>query len=348
MRTEENIRTEGAELLDKIAAFIKRFVFVPSDQAALALALYVVHSWAHDAAYATPYLYLHSPEKQSGKTRALEVLSLLVKNPMMAASLTDAVLFRAIEMFDPTLILDEVDTIFHGAKNESMRAVLNSGYRYSGHVWRVVKGDPEKFNTYCCKILAGINNGALPDTIRDRAIPIRMRRKPKDHTIEPFYLRDIRGSRELEEILDGIERWVKKHHDALLRTRVRPQEEISDRQWEISEPLVVIAAIMEIEDDAREALVTLFETGAEQQGVSPAQQLLIDIRDAFDVDRMPKISTRDLLERLSKAGNKGINAKLLAVLLAPYGCHPKQMRAGNTVSRGYSREDFEPIWDSYL
>jgi integrase len=45
-----------------------------SNEALVALQLFVLHTWAIDAAYATPYLAIVSAEKQSGKTKLLEVL----------------------------------------------------------------------------------------------------------------------------------------------------------------------------------------------------------------------------------------------------------------------------------
>lgn len=331
-------------LISNIQTFIERYAFLPSKEAGLVLSLYVVHSWTPDSAEATPYIYLHSPEKQSGKTRVLETMGMIVKNPLPAASLTDAALFRSIEEFNPTLLLDEVDALFNGAKNESTRAVLNVGYRKDGHVWRIVKGNPERFKTYCCKILSGINNLALPDTIRDRSIPIRMRRKPKSVSVEPFYVRDVKMSDEREKILSGLHTWSEAHGEKLKEVRPKPMEEISDRQWEISEPLVAIAMLMGIETEAREAILKLFQEGAEQEGISDSQQLLIDISKAFKENGMKKISTRVLLEKLGRDWT----GKKLANSISCYGIQPKPMRISNEVTKGYELEQFVPVFQSYL
>ena len=40
---------------------------------------------------------VQSPEKQSGKTRLLEVLGVLVREPLQVASASEAALFRTIE-----------------------------------------------------------------------------------------------------------------------------------------------------------------------------------------------------------------------------------------------------------
>jgi hypothetical protein len=67
---------DGAELLERLVWFIRRYVALSEEQAVLS-ALWVVHTHALDAADTTPYLHVKSAEKRSGKTRLLEVLSLL-------------------------------------------------------------------------------------------------------------------------------------------------------------------------------------------------------------------------------------------------------------------------------
>jgi len=67
---------DGAELLERVVWFIHRYVALSEDQALL-IALWIVHTHTLDAADTTPYLNVKSAEKRSGKTRLLEVLSLL-------------------------------------------------------------------------------------------------------------------------------------------------------------------------------------------------------------------------------------------------------------------------------
>ena len=84
------------ELLDRLELALRRFVVVTSDQAA-ALALWVVHTHAFEAADCTPYLSISSAEKQSGETRLLEVLELLVARPWLTGRATAAVLARKVD-----------------------------------------------------------------------------------------------------------------------------------------------------------------------------------------------------------------------------------------------------------
>ncbi len=68
---------DGSDALDGLVAFTKRFVSL-SEVQAIAVALWIAHTHALDAADNTPYLNISSAEKQCGKTLLQEVLSLLV------------------------------------------------------------------------------------------------------------------------------------------------------------------------------------------------------------------------------------------------------------------------------
>jgi hypothetical protein len=107
---------DGAQLLDDIAAYIRRFVSLSDSQARVA-ALFVVHTHTFDAADAMPYLAITSAEKQSGKSRLLEVLELVVANPWFTGKVTAAVLTRKVDAEQPTLLLDESDAAFGGAQD---------------------------------------------------------------------------------------------------------------------------------------------------------------------------------------------------------------------------------------
>ena len=106
---------EADTMLRTVFSFIRRFVAL-SDSQARVLALWVVHTHVFAAATATPYMAINSPEKQSGKTRLLEVLNTLVASPWMTGRVTAAVLTRKIDKDHPTLLLDESDAAFGSEK----------------------------------------------------------------------------------------------------------------------------------------------------------------------------------------------------------------------------------------
>ena len=113
--------------LHQAEGFIRRFVVLGDDEAT-AIALWVAHTHAFEAAVATPYLSISSAEMESGKTRLLEVLRLLVATPWFTGRTSTAALTRKIDKAGPTLLLDESDPAFKGDKEyaETLRGVLNT------------------------------------------------------------------------------------------------------------------------------------------------------------------------------------------------------------------------------
>lgn len=90
------------------------------------LAAWVLHTWAIDAAEFSPYLHITAAEKECGKSRLLETLEPIVCRPCMNAGITAAALLRMLDAEKPTLLLDEIDTVFGINKEaaESIRGVL--------------------------------------------------------------------------------------------------------------------------------------------------------------------------------------------------------------------------------
>ena len=185
---------DGSTILDKILVFIRRFVSLAESQAGV-VTLWVVHTRVFASADATPYLAITSAEKQSGKTRLLEVLETLVANPWFTGRVTAAVLIRKIDAEHPTLLLDESDAGFGSDKEfaEALRGVLNTGHRSGGKssccVGQGANVSFRDFSTFCPKAIAGI--GKLPDTVADRAIPIRLKRTAPGEGVERFRRRDV-------------------------------------------------------------------------------------------------------------------------------------------------------------
>jgi hypothetical protein len=91
-----DIRTQTTALLEDLVRLMRRFV-VCSDEELAAIALWVLHTHVLEAAEATPYLAITSAEKESGKTRLLETLDLVVARPWSTGGATPAVLVRKVD-----------------------------------------------------------------------------------------------------------------------------------------------------------------------------------------------------------------------------------------------------------
>src|ERR1700674_435281 len=100
------------------------------------------------------------------------------------------------------------DTVFtsRGSGAQDLRGLLNAGYRRGCGVIRSAgKGrGTERYSVFAPVVLAGIGN--LPDTVADRSIPIRMKRRADGESIERFRRRDVEP--EAQELRSRISRWA--------------------------------------------------------------------------------------------------------------------------------------------
>jgi Protein of unknown function (DUF3631) len=356
-----------AELLDRVEVFTRRFVVLTEAQATAA-ALWGAHTWALEAAQATPYLFICSAEPESGKTRLMEVLHEFVRVPLLTMNISDAALFRAIDAKQPTLFFDEVDSVFskraqeRGMKDE-LRALLNAGYRRGQVVYRMGGGNRtslESFAVFSAKALAGL--GTLPPSLASRCVRIELKRRRLTEAVEDFYPQDI--AEEASLLREGLEVWAEANLDALRAARPVRIEGVRDRTMEVWRPLLAIA---ELAGDpwatrARCAAVSL----ATNDGDEPSLGLLLleDIRTVFDELKIERLPTTDLVFALARQdespwGEWWLDAKThtpnrtasrrLAQLLRPYGIRTNHtVRSGERTAKGYRREDFVDAWERFL
>src|SRR6266852_3746233 len=115
-----------------------------------------------EAVDAAPILALCSPLKRCGKTTTEDLTTALAQRPLAASNLTVAALYRTVEHWAPTLIVDEADTFL--LNNLALRGVLNSGHtRATAFVVRAVGQEPRLFSTWGARMIALI--GRLPATL---------------------------------------------------------------------------------------------------------------------------------------------------------------------------------------
>jgi len=335
-------------ILDSIHGYVTRYVAFSDPAQADIISLFVLHSHAFDSARTTPYLYITSAEKQSGKTRTLEVLESIARNATRADNLTSASMLRVIDHLSPTLMVDEVDTIFSGSKNEELRGVLNSGYKAGGYIYRA-QGNPNdengglvKYGTFCPKILAGIDNGQVPDTVLDRTIRIQLRRKAPGQTVQEFYAEDIQA--ETDELREQITGWVAATSQTLSDPLKRPArlDGISDRANEIGRPLLAIAhTVPGWTVRATNALKSLL--GNEELKLSPQARALLTIRNWFDAHPDEKWITSATAMDLTEQ-----HGKRLGTWMNAYGINSAGGTKDGHRFKGYRRTDMQDAFDRYL
>lgn len=346
---------DGAMLLDALEALARRYVAMPPE-AATAVALWIAHTYAEAAADHSPILAITSPTRRCGKTRLLDVLTAVVRRPLPVANVTAPALFRAVERYTPTLLIDEVDTLLGQA--DELRGILNSGHdRATAQVIRTVGDDhePRQFSTWCPKAMACI--GRLPGTLQDRSIEVRLRRRtPAEHVAR---LRSDHLRREAEPLRRQLARWAA---DALPRLRAADPaipDGLHDRAADHWRPLFAIADLAGGAWPDRTRAAALARSG-EDGGEDPEAgvELLRDLRQLFEERGAVALPSRALVESLvgledrpwaTWRHGRPLTARDLARLLAPFGVRSRNIKLSDgSVLKGYAREDFGDPWERYL
>ena len=344
---------DGAALLDALAAAFTRYVVLP-DGGADALALWVVFAHAHDAAYVSPIMTVTSPLKRCGKTTCLRIIQELAPRALPTSNITAAALFRTVEKWEPTVIIDEADTFLRG--NDELRGVLNSGHvRGSGGVIRTVgdNHEPRRFSTWAPKVIALI--GALPDTLADRSVHLRLRRKRPDEIVERLRLDRMD---DLTVLKRQAARWAADSLDALRGADPDVPVDLHDRAADNWRTMLAVADLAGggWPDRARATAKTL--SIDVNDDASAKVMLLTDIRALFAERHTDRITSVDLVRALVameerpwpewKRG-KPITTRGVARLLVDFQIRPQAFRVdAHTTAKGYLLDDFKDTFSPYL
>jgi hypothetical protein len=348
----------GAPLLAELHAALCRYVVFPSPEAADAVTLWIAASHAQPAWEHAPRLAVVSPLKRCGKSRLLDIIAETCYQPLITVNATIAAVVRAIGPDPPTLLVDEADTLWGTRKqadnNEDLRGLLNAGHQRNRPMlrWDVTTRTLDRLDTFAMALLAAI--GELPDTIMDRAVTVRMRRRgPGEH---PAPYRTRRDAPPLHQLRGRLTGWARAHLAEL--EHATPAMPLEDRAADTWEPLVAIADLAGSDwpARARAAAVVLAADAAEQDTDSSlGLRLLADLRTVFAAGE-ERLETKAVLERLCRLDEspwedlrgKRLDARALAGLLRPYAIKPKVIRLGDATPRGYERADLHDAWHRYL
>jgi hypothetical protein len=348
---------DGAALVRDLENFFTRYVILP-ERAALTLGLWVMMTHTFDSFDAVPYLVINSPAPRCGKTRLLECLELVVSKPRRASNISEAALFRTIEKFAPTLLLDEAETLSGKSERaEFLRQILNAGNRRGAVVTRCVGPsgnlDAQDFSVFCPKVLAGI--GTFPQTITDRAIVIGMQRRKDSEPVERFLYRKVEpAGKALSN--RAIAFAAQRREEIRAAYEAAELGFISDRDAEAWSPLFAILSVAapgrlpELRGCA-ERLTQSKSANAEDDSVS--LRLLSDIREVWP-DTEPKIFTAELLRRLKDiedgpwASDERFDGRRLSHLLRPFWGKAATVRIGTETRKGYTWQAAEAAFTRYL
>ncbi|MBI3988861.1 MAG: DUF3631 domain-containing protein, partial [candidate division NC10 bacterium] len=326
---------EGHAVLRTLETYFRRFVIFRDARIPLFLATWTLGTYVYKIFRAFPYMALRSPVKRCGKSRVLDLLSLVCFNASSrTTNPTEAQLFRGPSKNGGTLLQDEVEHL-RGDKEvfAGLLAVLNSGFERGGSVSRMEKrGDrfeEVSFPTYCPRALAGISQ--LADTLEDRSLIIFMTRKLKSEPVERFSPGRLEA--EAQRLRDDCYIWSLTHAGELAEVYEADDfpglEDLDDRARDLWEPLLSIALLADAE--AREVgevggfadtLTVLARdlAGVRDEGDTVTARLVEGLGSLVEAEGRETFTPSDLLKFLQAKGFEWVKStRSLAGLLNPLG-----------------------------
>ena len=362
---------DGEALLTDIAGLIRRYVDMP-DEKAVAVALWIAHSFLHSRLDLSTLLNVTSATKRCGKSLLMEVAGTLASRSLtVSGRITPAGMFRIIALHEPTLILDEADTFM--SDDPELRGIVNGSQRREmAFVIRTVGEDhePRLFRTWCPKAISGI--GDLPDTVADRAVTVRLERRSPTTGDMPHW-RD-RDRQVVELLKQKLARWTDDSADAVLERRngIAFPSALHDRARDAWEALLAIGEVAggEWAGTTGRAYRACEAVNAEVDSETGIREMLLaDIRKLFeeagDPAQLPTGKSNERYDPCSPAilpalvamegrpwaeysRGSSLTARGLASLLKGFGIAPGTIRLNHKLTaKGYKSESFEPTWKRY-
>ena len=341
-----------ATLLTDIAITIRRFI-ICNEEVSHAVALWIAMTWFIDVIHVAPLAVITAPEKRCGKSLLLSLLGKLSARAITASSISPAALYRTIEAWQPTLLIDEVDAFMKD--NEELRGLINSGHsRDSAYVIRTVGENftPTKFSTWGAKALAGI--GHVADTLMDRAVILELRRKLPHEKVdriryaEPGLFNGLRSK---------LARFAEDYSDKVRQAQPPLPTSLNDRAQDNWEPLLAIAMTAGNEWLQIGTAAALKLSGGESASQTIGTELLSDIQEVFEEKQLDRISTAELIKALCADDekpwatyNRGlpIKPRQISNKLKGYDIKSKTVRIGYDTAKGFEKSQLEDAFFRYI
>jgi len=346
----------GASLAEEIRDRLRSYVIFAAPGDADVAALWALGSYLMDTWRLWPRLLITSPTKQCGKSTLLEALEAVVHRGLILSNAKPAGVFRAIEAWAPTLLLDEADTWMK--QDEELAGILNSGHtRRTARVIRVVdvKGEltPTLFSTWCPMVIAGI--GGQRDTLMSRSIVIGLRRKLATETTErmpmDLYERSVRIRRQAT-------RWAQDNDITIGASETEPPDCGNDRRRDNFTPLWRIAEVLGEPWPSRMAAAYAADAASVDEDDEPAHVLLLhDVLATFEAKKLSELSPTDVIGELILMEDRPwsdwkhgrpLTTNALARMLKGFGIKASVRKVYGKASRVYTRQQVHNAATPYL
>jgi hypothetical protein len=331
-----------------IVAFAKH-LDLPADTAGgtvAVLACWTVLTYIHPVFDSVPYLGI-AGTLGSGKTRVLDLLEQVVFRPFATSSLSNSVLFRHLNTFGGTMLIDEGEQF--GSRSPAVNEIFNSllaGYKRGKTVSRstpTADGDyePHQFCVAGPKAIACI--GEMIPALVSRAVPIPMIRALP--TSQKIRLRIDESKAEWAALRDGLHAMSMNFGAEWLELPEKKDvcPEMHGRNYELWQPLLAIADWLDrhgatgLREDLRNHAIRTIEAGREV--ATPAEDEVVLRAIARLVEGQRGATAKEILERATgdePSLFKNWSAKRVANCLRRYGLGSRKTRGSHVFepSRG--------------
>jgi uncharacterized protein DUF3631 len=357
-RVGRDFEAREGEPLDDAVEFLKDYIVLP-DQTLVTLVAWIAASYLMDVWDRFPHLAVTSPSPRCGKSRLLELISLLVPNPIFTSNISAAALYRTIAKLRPTLLFDEAQSLKGQTSERSsdLKIIFNASISRDSAVLRCGQANYDKVKSYsvwCPKVMALV--GAPDNILADRCLPIALKRKTSEDFVKPLIMR-TEGPRG-KAIANGLKKWADEYKDGAgivyEDVATRPLKIDNDRFAELLMPLQVVLEIsgngLELLEDYAYDL-----NDRDKHKLTVGELLLHACREIFDGNSAQFLPTEQLLDFLSareeepwSTWRKGepLNSEGLAWQLKPYEIYPQHSK--DKKIRGYWKVSFLDAWARYL
>lgn len=312
-------------LIEEIEQFISYYLDLPHPFYLKLVSHYILLTWVYDKLSVVPYLRALG-DYGSGKTRFAQVIGSLCYKPLFVAGATsDSFIFRMIEIFKGTLILNELERVNTDMHNQ-LTIILNNGYEKGLGVGRVEgerKREPKMFDVYSPKIITSRTK------FKDLALESRILSIP----MKPTKRKDIPS-----QIDESFWLAAKDIRNKLLMYRFRNRfavelENKEEKLWVVEPRLrqTLLPLFYVIQDKETEQEFIKYALEFQEQVISDrgtevdaiVAEKLLDL-----LDNNEKVTVKDVAEKVNKEFDEKerITSKAVGKIIRGFGYKPKRIQ----------------------
>ena len=339
---------DTAELLAGIEAKFRRYV-VTSDANVTATTLWVPFTYLVEVALFATKLIFQFPDRDAGKSTALDVIYWMVQRPYLAIEATGPVLYRIIDKLRPTLFLDEADSLFK--RSTVLGHIVNSSFENRpAKIARSGKGKEYfEYEHYCTQAIGMLGLG-MPDPTLSRCIICRIWPALPSEEREEFGKRD---DAEFATLRRKLIRWSVDNAVAL--QAAKPEGDFSNRTRDLWK-LLFATADLAAGAWPKRARAAALELETDRDEPSEGRRLFAALRDVFG--KRDEMTSADICTALNAdpsdewvnfRGKGPISQTQLAALLREYGIKTQKVTSPTGVRlNGYCRAQLKNAWARLL